>query len=49
MMTTLARIVMMVALEMLSWPRRMLVPLMKVVGKDLGLAPQIIRAIFCSR
>ena len=49
MMTMLTRMVIRVADEMLIFPRCSEVLLIKVVGKDLGLAPQIISAISCSR
>ena len=49
MMMTLAAMVNSVAEEIFSCPSRKLLPLMNVVGKDLGFAPQIISAMFCSR
>ena len=49
MMMMQVRMVMIVAMEMFRLPSRILLLLMKVVGKDFGFAPQIISAVFCSR
>ena len=49
MITMLAQMVMMVALETLRPPSRRMELLMNVRGKDLGFAPHTISAIFCNR